>query len=305
MASRTPSAEIQPSRAEKNRPRQTGRERHTLHEGFLRHANFRWAKISGGICLTLIVAYALIDVQPRPNGGSWEGYILGTAGLGLILWLTALGFRKRAMTEGRWSLKAWTSAHVYLGLALIVIGTLHTGFQFGWNVHTLAYALMMLVILSGIFGITVYAALPSVLSNNREEMTQMQMLEGLRSLDRQLHDAAQPLPHDVASWVRESLEQDPFGGGLIRRLSGRYRNCATAKAHARVRAMTLGATPGGEGPLERIDALFERKGALLWRLRRHLRLKALLEVWLYIHVPATFALIAALVAHVVSVFFYW
>ena len=61
--------------------------------------------------------------------------------------------RKRAITRGRWSLKAWTSAHVYLGLSLIVIATLHTGFQFGWNVHTLAYALMMLVIVSGIYGI--------------------------------------------------------------------------------------------------------------------------------------------------------
>ena len=44
---------------------------------------------------------------------------------------------------------------------------------------------------------------------------------------------------------------------------------------------------------------------MLARLRRHLRLKALLEIWLYVHVPATFALLAALTAHIVSVFFYW
>jgi hypothetical protein len=30
-----------------------------------------------------------------------------------------------------------------------------------------------------------------------------------------------------------------------------------------------------------------------------------LEVWLYIHVPLTFALIAALAAHIIAVFFYW
>src|SRR3546814_2365958 len=93
------------------RATQTERVRERRHEGFLRYAGFRWAKISGGLCLLVIVSYALIDVQPRPNGGSWYGYTLGTVGALLILWLTALGYRKRRMTRDYWSLKAWTSAH--------------------------------------------------------------------------------------------------------------------------------------------------------------------------------------------------
>ena len=277
----------------------------TLHDGFLRHANFRWLKIATILCLLTIASYLLIDVTPRHNGGSWYGYTLGTIGVGLILWLTLLGLRKRAMTRGRWSLKAWTSAHVYLGSSLIVIGTLHTGFQLGWNVHTLAYALMMLVILSGLFGIIVYATLPTALSNNRAEMTQVQMLEAIRAIDRQLHDAAQPLPQAQASLVRQSLNDDPFGGSLIARLSGRYPRCATAAAQASLRHWTGDHPDTGKEPLEKIDALLERKQAMLARLRRHLRLKALLEIWLYVHVPATFALLAALTAHIVSVFFYW
>ena len=277
----------------------------TLHDGFLRHANFRWLKVATILCLLAIASYLLIDVTPRHNGGSWYGYMMGTIGVGLILWLTLLGLRKRAMTRGRWSLKAWTSAHVYLGLSLIVIGTLHTGFQLGWNVHTLAYLLMMLVILSGIFGIIVYATLPTALSNNRAEMTQVQMLEAVRAIDRQLHDAAQPLPHQQTALVRQSLDDDPFGGSLLSRLSGRYPGCATARAQAAIRTWTVDHPDTGKEPLEKVDALLERKQAMLARLRRHLRLKALLEVWLYVHVPATFALLAALTAHIVSVFFYW
>src|SRR6266576_1116997 len=84
--------------------------------------------------------------------------------------------RRWGMTPGTWSLKGWTSAHVYLGLSLIVIATLHTGFQFGWNVHTLAYVLMMLVIASGIYGVSAYAFLPQALSDNRGEMTGAQMV---------------------------------------------------------------------------------------------------------------------------------
>lgn len=277
----------------------------TLHDGFLRHRNFRWLKVATILSLVAIVGYFLIDVTPRHNGGSWYGYTLGTIGALQILWLTVLGLRKRAMTRGRWSLKAWTSAHVYLGLSLIVIATLHTGFQLGWNVHTLAYALMMIVILSGIFGIVMYASVPAALSNNREEMTQPQMIDALRSIDRQLFDAAQPLDHHHAELVQMSLNQDPFSGGLIRRLSGRYPNCATRVAQAAIRRETAYKPNLGSDPIEKVDALLERKEAILARVRRHLRLKALLEVWLYVHVPMTFALIAALSAHIVSVFFYW
>jgi hypothetical protein len=275
------------------------------HEGFLRHRNFLWLKIGLAVSFAALLGYALIDVQPRPNGGSWYGYTLGTIGVLIILWLTILGIRKRAMTSGRWSLKAWTSAHVYLGLSLIVVATLHTGFQFGWNVHTLAYALMMIVILSGIYGIVAYSILPFDLSNSRSEMTKPQMVDAVVKLDRQLQTAAQPLDHDDTAVVTLSLEDDPFRGGLIRRLTGKYPGCRTAYALRELRRRQALATGVEEDAIQTVAELLDRKSAALGRIRKHLRIKALLEVWLYLHVPLTFALIAALAAHVFSVFFYW
>ena len=92
-------------------PAQIQRERISTHEGFLRHGNFRWLKISLIVGFFATAIYILHDPEPRPNGGTWYGYTLGTIGALLIVWLTMLGVRKRAMTRGRWSLKAWTSAH--------------------------------------------------------------------------------------------------------------------------------------------------------------------------------------------------
>jgi hypothetical protein len=294
------------------RPKPASRSRRdkvTSHDGFLEYAGARWLKIALVIAVVSLGTYLFIDVEPRHNGGSWYGYTLGTIGAGLILWLTMLGVRKRAMTPGRWSLKAWTSAHVYLGLSLIVIATLHTGFQLGWNVHTLAWSLMMLVIVSGAFGIYVYATLPRAMSANRFDaegaITEKTMIEQLRQLDRQIHDAAQALDPEAAAIIDKSLEENVFAGSFMARVRNRYPKCRTRAAHASLRQLRNFRPRLDDDPFEKVDHLLSRKEAMLARMRRHLQLKSWLQAWLYVHVPATFALIAALSAHIISVFFYW
>jgi hypothetical protein len=164
---------------------------------------------------------------------------------------------------------------------------------------------MLLVIVSGVWGVSAYATLPAALSNNRDQRTEAEMLEDVRAIDRQLHSAALGLSPDDAATVERSLAADPFAGSLWTRLSGRYPACATTQAARAIRARTGGMVDDGVDPLERVDVLLTRKQAALGRLRRHLKLRALLEIWLYFHVPLTIALIAALTAHIISVFFYW
>jgi len=277
----------------------------SAHESFLRYRRYRWFKIGAIVSLLSVLVYLIVDVEPRHNGGSWLGYLLGTAGAGLIVWLSLLGIRKRAMTRGRWSLKAWTSAHVYLGIALIVVATLHTGFQFGLNVHTLAYLLMMLVILSGVYGISVYALLPQGLSDSRSEMTAPQMIEAVNSLDKQIQITAQSLSDEDGAVVLGALGQDPFGGGAWRRLSGSYPRCGTTSALQVVRARVEESAGKEQASLEQVVQLLEKKAAALQRLRGYVQRRALLEIWLFVHIPLTFVLLAALVAHIISVFFYW
>ena len=277
----------------------------TAHEGFLNHKRRRWAKAATVLSLLAIAAYALTDPVPRPNGGSATGYLLGTLATLLIVWLSLIGLRKRIITSRPYSLKGWTSAHVYLGLALIVIGTLHTGFQFGLNVHTLAYGLMMLVIVSGLYGVWAYATLPAQLSANRAEATQPQLLEAIASLDRQLDTAAQPMGPQHARLVRLSLEQCSIAGTLLQRLTGHQPRCGNRRALDAVRAEVNDGKRHGDPELAQLLSLLERKAAVLAQARRHIALKTRLELWLYLHVPATFALLAALTAHILSVFFYW
>jgi hypothetical protein len=283
----------------------TQRRRTATHESFLRHGRFLFLRAALILSLAAIVAYVFQNAHPRPSGGTALGYVLGAIGALLIVWLALLGIRKRAVSAGHYSLKAWVSAHVYLGLSLIVIATLHTGFQFGWNVHTLAYGLMLLVIASGAIGVWAYATLPRALSDNRGETTRKQMLAALAALDEQILEAAQPLSRQHADIVRLSLEHTDLGGGFWRRLFGRYRDCANGRALLMIVAAERGASSREAPALVKVEELMQRKADALALARRQMHITAMLEAWLFVHVPATFALLAALTAHIVSVFLYW
>lgn len=267
------------------------------HEGFLSHRRFLWAWAALLLSAGAILLYLLDDPWPRPNGGTALGYALGTLGAGLIVWLSLLGFRKRIYSDGDWSLKAWVSAHVWLGLSLIVIATLHAGFQFGWNVHTLAYALMLLVIASGIWGVVQYRRLPRRLSDNRAETSERAMVAALAENGRALAEAAQPLADREAALVEGAIAGPVVARSLPLRLAGRVAGCGTARALA-------GIAPGEPGR-DAVRALLEARAAQLGQMRRNAALKSRLQLWLLVHVPMTVALLVALVAHIIAVFYFW
>jgi hypothetical protein len=57
--------------------------------------------------------------------------------------------------------------------------------------------------------------------------------------------------------------------------------------------------------IRELMTLIAARRMLLQKLVRDAQVRAWLEIWLYVHVPLSFALLAALIAHVLSVFIYW
>ena len=95
-----------------------------MHQSFLDHAGRRYLKVALALCAASIALYAWHDPRSPPNGGTWLVYTLGGIGAALILWMAALGIRKRSYSSALGTVRGWVSAHVYLGLALIVVATL-------------------------------------------------------------------------------------------------------------------------------------------------------------------------------------
>ena len=275
-----------------------------MHEGFLVYNGFRYLKVATLLCVAAIALYAWDAPPDEPNGGTWLGYGLGGIGAGLIVWLMWFGMRKRKYgTMGK--LQGWLSAHVYLGASLIIIATLHTGFQFGWNLHTLAYVLMMVVIASGFFGIYAYARYPQLMTENRRDETTDEIYNDIGELDRECRQVASGLPDEVVSLVLASCGETRIGGSVMRQLSGTDPNCATARAFDAVREMATSAATEDGTNMRKLVILLGKKATHLRTMRREVQLKALMEIWLYFHVPLSFALLAALIGHILSVFYYW
>jgi hypothetical protein len=292
-----------------------------MHQDLLRYRGARYFWWALALSLGALLLYVTpVGWRPR-GGGTWQGYTLGTVGALLIVWLTLLGLRKRRYASTAGSVQGWTSAHVMLGLALIMVATLHTGFQFGWNVHTLAYALMLLVIASGVMGLVLYLSTPRQLSANAAGQSRELMFNELLELDGSARDTARRCDPTVALAVTSSVARTAIGGGVYRQLFGVDRSLylpsgATASALAEnvdqqavidyvaVRVPRAAKRVEAES-LQELVALLCRRQALLRRIRRDIRLHAWLRIWLFVHVPMTFALLAALVVHVLTTFMYW
>jgi hypothetical protein len=285
----------------------------------LAFAGKRYLWVALGLIAAAALAYGLHHPNEPTNGGTWLGYTLGTFATLIILWLTAFGIRKRRYHSNLGTVQGWLSAHVYLGMALLVIATLHSGFQFGWNVHTLAYGLMCAVIASGLLGVVLYIRYPTAMSANRAGMTRDQLLEEIADIDQKCVRLAAQLPREYLDLITSNRDRTVIGGGVLALLTGRDRsrlvlpesqtpvpNPAQSAILAWLGDRLSRSTEGASSQLiQDLLALVSLRKALVARLRRDLKLQAWLEIWLYVHVPLTFALLAALVAHVVVVFLYW
>jgi len=283
-------------------------------ENVLTLGGFRYLKLSLLVVLTCIILYYADTPPIRPGGGTWLGYGLGTLGAVLIVWLMLFGLRKRAYSSNLGTVRGWLSAHVYLGLALIIIATLHAAFHFGINIHTLAYVLTLLVVFSGAWGLFGYMNIPSKMSGLLKGKTLEQSAEALSDIDTQSLRIVGTMPAEIKAAV-EAASKTHFFDYPGQRLFSSPHHCATAKSVALLTArLSVFAPSVGESSetgnsarkvIQELHTLQLRRLAQLNNIREYLRLKAQTEIWLMFHVPLTFALFAALGAHILSVFFYW
>ena len=195
----------------------------------------------------------------------------------------------------------WLSAHVWIGLALIVLVPLHCGFEFGANVHTLAYGLMLATISSGAWGAFNYIQYPGQIQSHRGGENAKEILGNLLNSQKELKDLEQGKSDEFIAlvdhldrpfkpgfkWVLFPPSQSEFASGdkltkLISGLHGSEHNDAFKTV-----------------------SLIREKNEIAGKLKSEIGVDFLLKLWLYFHVPLASGLVISLTIHIYSVFYYW
>jgi hypothetical protein len=296
-----------------------------MHQSFVNFRNYRYAVVAAGASAAAVLAYVVDRPRVPPNGGTWLGYTLGTIAALLVVFLALFGIRKRSFHSTVGTAIGWLSAHVYLGLAALLLATLHSGVHFGRNIHTVAYVLMCLVTLSGCWGVYAYISYPGAMIHQRGNLRRKEFLQQIADLDQSSLELADAVSPDFSELLAEATRRTDLGGGnlwkqlrardestlLIGMGSARRPAQLVANADQRVLIRTLAElrpARSNDVVLSNVRKLLElagSKAALLQRLRRESQLAALLRIWLFLHIPLCCALLAALCIHVVTLFLYW
>ena len=294
-----------------------------IHVGILRYSSNRYLWWSLLLAALAAILYSTQGGFQPANGGTWQGYVLGTIGALLIVWLLLLGIRKRSYSSSLGSVAGWTSAHVYLGTALLIVATLHSAGQLGWNVHSLAYIMMCFVIFSGFYGIYTYTNYPHSMTANRSGSSRSALFAELFSLDKRGRELGAKSPDDINVAVRSAIERTAIGGGVYAQLVGKDQSRFIHPLSAAVGGKPVSNSDqqpvidfiAGRLPkankiaeselLQELLQVFCRRQAVLRRVSHDIRLRGRIRVWLLIHIPISIALLVALVIHIVTTFIYW
>jgi len=268
-------------------------------ETILNYKNFLWLWIHLGALIVVLIIYALHDPIGAPNGGTWLGYsygIIAALGMCVLMWF---GIRKRSFFSSKTTLKGALAVHVWLGIFLLFLVPLHSGFSFGANVHTLAYILMVLAIFTGIWGAINYFSLAPEVGSHRGKGNLKELLQQLDIISSSIDALTIQKSKKFIDLTR--MFDFTFQPTLKRALC---QSMMSAPVPRDVAAFVSDLNPSEKDEGVNLIGLINRKYELANLIIEETRVHFWLKLWLYLHVPIAVAAFAVMVIHIISIFYY-
>jgi hypothetical protein len=220
----------------------------------------RWRRrgLAAGVLLT--ASYVVYAWRGMPHGGTTMGLLYGILATAAILVLLYFGVRKRAYRSTWGTLEGWLQAHIYIGLLAAAVVLFHSGFRFHDRVAVAAELTLLVVVASGILGVTLYRAVPRRLSEVESELTPADLAAQLQQLAEsmvRLASRRSPAFQQVCQGLLAETVPGPLAGWrvmLSRSAVGRRRRAAPGGGGAADGLGGPGLTGGGGGGVQRGSA---------------------------------------------------
>ncbi len=174
-----------------------------------------------GILATAVALYS-VEVWSSPRGAtgaSGIGLLLGTVGFGFMIYAAALGARKRVPTWRLGRAKTWMRGHLWLGFLALPLILLHGGFHFGGPLTRVLTWLLIVTVLSGVYGAALQHYVPGKMTADVPLETIYDEIGHVRAqlvteAERSVEALCGPFLKKHAARVREdgSIEMQRAGG---------------------------------------------------------------------------------------------
>ena len=159
------------------------------------------------------VFYAL-GLPQGPRGGSAIGLTFGVIGFGFMTFAALLGARKRVPTWRVGRAQAWMRGHLWLGFLVLPMILFHGGFHFGGSLTRVLMWLLIITVLSGVFGAVVQHYVPRVMTSDVPLETIYDEISHVRTLLREEADRAMESLCGNLGLSRHANEEGQRAGGF-------------------------------------------------------------------------------------------
>lgn len=247
------------------------------------------------------VIYVSHSYEGGHRGWTLTGVVLGIFSVLSLIFLMSYKIRKHVYRLRLGPTNTWLSAHKYIGIVVVALVLMHTGFRFSGSFSTFLLALFLLVIASGMAGALIYKLTPiSLTKASKEILSEEQIMisykKFLEDADKGSANMAKESGEIYAKEIRPLLASTRTQWGyllteeraLLRRLEEKMERVNKQVQNSDNYHFTL------------LTSLVIEKERLAFRF---VKLQSL-NAWLTIHLPLSSALIAAVIIHIVSVMYF-
>jgi hypothetical protein len=273
---------------------------------------------SAAALVVAVVAYSLFrsggssGAPPTSSlfGGTALGLVLGGAAMACMVAASALTLRKRLKNWRLGKTSRWMEAHVWLGVLALPLVLLHSGFRLGGALTTWTTVLLIASWTSGVVGLVLQQVLPRLMTEQLPRETIFEqidhVLELLRAEARTIVESvagsleapaapAKPKPAKEGSEpVKEFFltEVQPYLAAA--RPHGAPFDLPTTAQVQRAHLKRLVPAALHDAVDDLFDVCDERR-----QVERQRRMHFWLHGWLFVHVPVSWALLAAALFHAI------